>query len=469
MGRALDRLRVRSHNLPSLRATLRFLLVTLLGVIASVLGIYAFIESKVEFSHPPPPMSGELNIAVARFSSFDDRGHQAPSASAHGLADSVFRFLQPQFNRLKKLGFDIQTRAPQDTGTVDTWSTEERSQRLAELSDTTHADIVLTAKIISSEGYTTIIPELYAAGSKLDGASELEGYHQLGSADIIGDLDSNMVTRRDLRNELLASIRGSAQFIVALSFYYNRQYGEAVREFGIAEPQFDHANGRKLLYIFLGNAAGKQKNWSDANRYYRQALRIDPLYGRAQLGLAELTFQRARGSCERSRANATDLKRAADMYQDALRQGSPGADLPTKVALGLGRVYICLSQAEVINSWGEARAQLNKVVEEYTRGNKHVREYASEAHAALGFTYFPPEGRTAAEAQYRRAADEYNEAIHLSLDEQRKGVFYGYLAFAYAGLRYLAKACYAYEQAAQMDPTRASRYRRERQDLPGCA
>jgi tetratricopeptide (TPR) repeat protein len=443
--------------------------VTLLGVIASVLGVYMFIESKVESARPPPPMSGELNIAVARFSAFDDRGHQAPSASAHGLADSVFRFLQPQLNRLKKLGFDIQTRAPQDTGAVDTWSTEQRSQRLAELSDTTNADIVLTAKLISNEGDTTIIPELYAADSKLDGASELEGYHQLGSVTIIGDPDSNMVTRRDLRNELLANIRGSAQFIAGLSFYNKRQYGEAAHEFGIAAPQFDHATGRKLLYIFLGNAAGKQKNWSDANRYYRQALRVDPRYGRAQLGLAELTFQRARGSCERSKANATGLKKAAEMYQDALRQGSPGADLPTKVALGLGRVYICLSQAEVVNGWAQARAQLSKVVEEYTRGNEHFREYAAEAHAALGFTYFPLEGRTAAETQYRRAADEYNEAIRLSLDEQRDGVFYGYLAFAYAGLRDLPKACQAYEQAAQLDPARASRYRKERRGLPGCA
>ena len=436
---------------------------------ASLIGIYAFIESKVESSRPPPPMSGELNIAVARFSAFDDRGHQAPSASAHGLADSVFRFLQPQFNRLKKLGFDIQTRAPQDTGVVDTWSTEERSKRLAELSDATNANIVLTAKVVDSEGDTTIIPELFVAGPGLDGASELEGYHQLGSVNIIGDLDSNMVTRRDLRNELLANIRGSAQFIAALSFYYKRQYGEAVREFGIAEPQFDHATGRKLLYIFLGNAAGKQKNWSDANRYYRQALRIDPRYGRAQLGLAELTFQRARGSCERSKANAADLKKAEEMYQDALRHGSPGADLPTKVALGLGRVYICLSQAEVTDRWAEARAQLSKVVEEYARGNQHLREYASEAHAALGFTYFPPEGATAAETQYRRAADEYNKAIRLSLDKQREGVLQGYLAFAYTGLRDFPKACHAYQQAARLDPARATRYRKERLGLPGCA
>jgi hypothetical protein len=113
-----------------LRAVPRFLLITVLGVVGSGIGVYTFVEQKVAASRPPPPMSGHLNIAVAQFAAFDSEGHPVALASTRGLADSVFRGLEPQFGPLREAGFEVQIRAPRATGKVDGQSPERRAQQL---------------------------------------------------------------------------------------------------------------------------------------------------------------------------------------------------------------------------------------------------------------------------------------------------------------------------------------------------
>jgi tetratricopeptide (TPR) repeat protein len=225
-----------------------------------------------------------------------------------------------------------------------------------------------------------------------------------------------------------------------------------------------------LLYLFLGNTAGKQRRLSEAQRYYTLALDVSPAYGRARLGLAELAFHRARGSCERNRVDATGLRRALKLYQAVLRSGeqSAGADLPTKVASGLGRTYLCLSQAEVANQWTEARAQLAKVIEDFNRGNQNVQELAAEAYAGLGLIYLPVGGAPSAKTQYRQAADAYQQAVRLSLDSRRQGVFLGTLAYIYSRLGDLPRACDAYDRAVKLDPDRTAEYQARRHRLRSC-
>lgn len=263
-------------------------------------------------------------------------------------------------------------------------------------------------------------------------------------------------------------MRGVARFIIALGFYYERQFRPAAREFGVAEQDLSDPASKKLLFLFLGNSMAKQGNLPNAQQFYERALSFDPAYGRAWLGLGELTFQRTRGLCKPGGVDAKGLRSALKLFQRALRDMSPGADVPTKVSFGLGRVYVCLSQAEVINGWAKAQTLFRRVVEDY-HNNPYLQEYASEAYAGLGLTYFPSMGEVHAQTRYRMAASAYEEAIRLSPDKGRKGVFYSYLAYAYYRLHDLSRACEAYRQAARLDPRHAARYKRDQRVLPNCA
>lgn len=52
------------------RALVAFFLVTLLGFVANATSVYEFAKDKFSSSNPPVRMSGDLNVAVARFGSF---------------------------------------------------------------------------------------------------------------------------------------------------------------------------------------------------------------------------------------------------------------------------------------------------------------------------------------------------------------------------------------------------------------
>ena len=332
------------------------------------------------------------------------------------------------------------------------------------------ADIVVAGRLINGGGRTTIIPELFIAERKLGGAQEIGGYHQLASVIRNGDPDSNPVLRRALRDQLLARTRGIAHLLVGLGFYDQRRFPQAADAFRAAQQDWPDPDGRKLLELLLGNTAGKQGRYDRAQQHYQRALAAAPGYGRAQLGLAELTYQRARGACERGKANAAGLRVALRRYQDVLHAvQQPEADLPAKTAFGLGRTYLCLSQAEVADDWAQAETQFRVVISEFNRGNQRLQQLAAEAYAGLGLALLPPRGASDADVKYRQAAGAYQQAIQLSLDPERQGVFFGTLGYIDQRLGDAAHACDSYQRAAALDPHHAGRYQAVRSRLHGCA
>jgi tetratricopeptide (TPR) repeat protein len=454
------------------RAIPRFLLVTALGVLASGIGVYAFVEQRIAAARPPPPMSGDLNIAVAEFSASGGTRSQRASAIADGLAASVFQYLPAQLTALKDAGFEIQLRAPHDTGRAEGQSTQDRAQRLANLARNTNADVLIAANLVFGGGMTRVTPELYLAEKKLANAQELEGYHSLGQAAISGDPDSNAVARRGLRDSLLARVSGVSRLIVGLGFYDQRQYARAAGELRAAERAWTDPTGRKVVELFLGNVEGRRGDLARAETHYLRALHADPGYWRARLGLAALAFQRARGTCERGSVHPRGLEAALGSYRAVLgaAQGSADPDLPVKVSFGLGQTYLCLSQAGLADDWTQAQTQFRTVIEAYEHGNHRVQELAAEAWAGLGLALLPTTAAADSQA-YRRAAQAYQQAVALSLDPKRQAIFLDVLAHIHVKLNDLPRACDAYRQAVTLDPDHASRYATEQRRLHqyGCA
>lgn len=449
----------------------RFLLITVLGVIASAIGVYTFVQERIESSRPPPPMSGDLNIAVAEFSAVDARGEPAGQVTARALADSVFRNLGPGLTSLEEVGYEIQTRSPRDTGPADAQPAEQRSLQLEALADTANADLIITANLITGDGQTSFTPELYIADRKLGGAHELAGYYRLGQVVVPGDLDSNPAVRARLREGLLPRARGIARFILGLGFYQVGDFPKAAGEFGRAQPDWADPVGRKLLNLFLGNTAGKQGQLGLARTYYQRALDADPSYGRARLGLAELTYRDAAGKdCQPGQADAVGLRTALALFQRVLPADdqAPAADVPTKVAFGLGRTYWCLTKSQIANHTAQSRAQFSIVIDAFDRGNRRIRELAAQAAFGLSLTYLAGPATPDA-AAYRQAVEAHHRAIRYSLDPRQQADIFESLADLYEQLGDAHRACEAYRQAAARDPARAARIAGRQRVLPACS
>jgi len=417
----------------------------------------------------PVPMAGHFNIAVADFGSAVAGNHQISSKEAHELAQSVYDHLDDELATIPQSGFDLELRAPNMTGPVSGSTSDRRAASAGALARRINADIVVYGTL-DLQVPTRFTTEFFISDHRLTNAEELEGQHELGSAiRAVGDVTRNPVADKGLRDSVLERTRALAEFVVGLSYYTVNQSQPALDHFEAARasPGWDDRAGKEVLYLFLGNTAGKLRDFRAADGYYDGALTLNPEYGRAQLGKAEVTFQRARANCASGSVDPTGLSKSLDMFQSALgsRVQPAASEIATKVAYGSGRVLLCLSQALVADRWADAESEFQSVIRAFRAGNERVREMAAESYANLGFVYLPAAGDPQAAPRYRRAAESYQAAVTVTHRDDRKAFFFSMRGFAFSRLGDLAGADEAYRQAVDLEPDAAKRadYERARQ------
>jgi tetratricopeptide (TPR) repeat protein len=127
--------------------------------------------------------------------------------------------------------------------------------------------------------------------------------------------------------------------------------------------------------------------------------------------------------------------------------------------LSLGRAYLCLSQADAGDYWGQAESQFRAVIADYEGGNESARDIAADAHSNLGFVLLPGRCDPARDAKYRAAAQEYQRAVDLSVfHPTRQGFYYDMIGFIQTQLGALDQARTAYREALRVDPPNAAHY-----------
>lgn len=415
-------------------------------------------------------MTGDYNIAVARFEAVDAAGNPLDSPEAEDLAKSVYDTLHTELEPIAKAGFDLELRPPAETGTIRGSTPERRAEAAAKEAQRIRADVIVYGTLRAGVP-NRFTAEFFLSDRQLQNAEELFGQHDLGGViDAAGDIH-NTVIRKGLRDQILGRTRALAEFVVGLSHFGAKQYEPALAHFEAAAQtaSWDDGDGKEVLYLFEGNAAGRLEDFDRAGEYYDQALALDPEYARARLGRAEVLLHKARGSCEAGHVDAGGLNAALDTFRSARSaQVQPAlSDIATKVVFGEGRVHLCLSQALEGDYWGDAEKELLQVVKEYLDGNPRIRDMAGEAYADLGFVHLPAAGDPDAPDRYRRAAADYQSAIDVSGDDDRRAFFSSMRAFAFTRVGDLAKADEAYRLAVQLASDQAAKdgYERSRQAL----
>jgi tetratricopeptide (TPR) repeat protein len=445
--------------------------VGLIVLISALLGIYQFIRPLVI---PRPRMSGDFNVAVAQFGGFDGQGGVVKSADAADLADSVYRAMNDQLKQIAAAaggnggGFDIQVLSPVETGQISGATREERAQSAQNLADQINADLIVYGNLRSGATASSFVPEFYLSDRQLQDAKELPGQYEFGSSiETSANITTNPAARNELRTRLLARTGALGQFVIGLSYYVLYKFDEANQYFQQAKnvEGWDDHDGKEVLYLFLGNTAGQRKDLLSAQEYYSRALELKPEYARARLGAAEVIFQRSHSTCQHNTVDARGLAEAIRGYQSALDAAiqPPLADIKTKTNFGLGRAYLCLSQALVEDYWSKAESAFKKVIADYEGGNQRVQEMAAESHANLGIVYSPPECDPDPTPQFRRAAAEYQAAINISSRPARQAFFNRRLGEIYSRLKEYDAADKAYATAISLDPDHRREYEAARQ------
>ena len=454
-------------------------------VAATAVAVLVLAASLVQVAHlvwpeapSLPPMSGDLNIAVAEFGVVDDQGNALDSREGAALADSLHRSLLDRVNTLRQADtpgepFDIQIRGPSPAQRISGSNSDDRARSAGRLAEQVNAHVLIYGQLKQSTSSLSLQPEIFVALPHLRDAEELVGQHELAGAIVQRGAADDAEPRRKVREALVGRTAALADFLLGLSQYRGGNFEAAQTHFGEADRQWPAGDPKQVLYLFEGNASLRNHQLAAAEAQYGQALAENPTYARAQVGQAEVRFQQvAAGGCAAGRTDPAVLRGLISDYsaiaQDTTlsqrERESPLWSIAAKTAFGIGRASVCLSLASGENHWTEAENEFQFVVADFESGNARARALASESHANLALIALPGTCDAGRNAAYQRAAVQFTQAVDLSDEPLRQAEFYRWLGQIHQRLGELDQADQAYRKAMELDPANRALYEASRQE-----
>ncbi len=426
----------------------------LVGFAAALVTIWPLLLPSTQ---SPPRFSGELNFAIVPFEASQKtrQGQLVADVMSQTFATSLRSALErgdpeivPDVRVLNSAS--LMTVAPAD-----------ESRLAAAIAARVGADAVIFGSVNEGSS-TTVTPRVYVASQKLLGASEFAGTYPLGDPiQIAVPLENSAPAVGIVRRALTTRATGLALFIDAIGYLSLERFVDAVRYLHAAarSPGWQTARAKGLLELFLGNATaklplGEETRLDRAEAFYRAALAHVPGFARAQLGLAEIAFQRAHGDCTKRGADRSGLEQALAQFKSvlALSPQAPPSErrlLETKAHFGLGRIYLCQSQAELAARWVNAERELLIVTSSYHR-DVLLRDDAAEAFADLAIVALPGSRQRDRRGAYLQAQADYSRAIDLTRDPTSTPALYANRAFVESRLGDHVSAKADYETAARL-------------------
>jgi tetratricopeptide (TPR) repeat protein len=441
--------------------------VVVLGVVVALVGAQS-ARSIYGAINQPSRMTGDFNVVVTEFDGRDASGQPVRSDIASELSTSLSRTLEQELANIESAV--VAVRGPAEAGRLEGGaSAEERALAARRLAEQVDADVVIYGWLDATR--TTLQPEFYLRERALADAQELLGSFRLGSA--ISEpvpIDDEPAAAISVRQRLSSRARAISELVLGLSFFRLQRYGEAASHFdgAIGAEGWPDGDGKEILYLFRGSTAGALGKLTEAADWYDRALTLNPQFARARLGLAEVRFQEAKGTCERGDADAAGLREARDAFRATLSATDQpaSANVSAKAHLSIARVDTCLSQAEIEDSWDEASAEAGTVVAAFEAGDDSLRQLAAEAHGVRAFSELPAVADPNAEAKFRTAEAEYRQAIALGSRQDRLAAYHAGLAYVLGRLGLLDDARHEYDEAIRLSPDAARPgYQRARDEL----
>jgi len=311
----------------------------LIGIIvfialAAVASYIAFVPARM----PTSDFSPYFNVVVAEFGQLDAQGRAQPSPAGQDLSDSVYRALRDEFSTYSELkdlfnplvwhgGPGLDKRV--SIGRVSN-ITEARS-----LAESLGANVVVFGNFGPQGPASGFTPQFYIAPIR-NVADDLVGAHRLGAPIQRAGLG--------LKAELIERQKLMAKFTLGLMYDLS---GLPERALGVLTTDTDLARwpddpSKAVLHLFIGRQHLYLRQTDDAQRAFEEALRRDPGYLRAHLGLGDAHYQRVAMLPADQRLDSPELDQAIGEYQFVIERAAQAVDAPllalsAQLSLGYGR------------------------------------------------------------------------------------------------------------------------------------
>lgn len=402
-----------------------FPVAVILGII-SVLLAYLLIRAN---NTNVGPMSGEWNVAVAGFTPIGEETIGKDEANIIGYV--FFNRVEAELSELGKyVDLTIEVRGPNDISEIKGEEPGQLALQAEKLATKINADIVIYGIVSKNGNALRLTPYFFIDVDNFYEAEEIVGQHSLGERITIVKGNDNLPSQIKLNRELSKRAQALALITRGLSMYSIHAYEDAIELFYEANSKdyWNYSSGREVVYQFIGNASAKVEDLASAETAYTEALKIEPEYGRSYAGLANVKYLQALQGVTPDDffPDKILLDKAINLYWDALEAKikPETADVPERVAFGLGQVYFVKwflgedTLTEAINNF-------THVLNEFNNGENHrLQETAAEAYGRLGLI----------ERQLGnidKAIELFSNAIELSSDPSRRGLYWATLADMY--------------------------------------
>jgi tetratricopeptide (TPR) repeat protein len=370
----------------------------------------------------PVTMTGEFNVAIAEFGERDSNGRIHHSEQAEDLSRWLYGRIHNEFGTLFQeinaqlwhddLGLGVKL------GPIEGKTAAERSANAAALARRIQADVLIYGYLQPGKTGGHFVPEFYVSDWRE--ADELVGPHQLGAPiSVSASLDS-LAESLKVMPRLSDRTKALALFVTGLALETAGYPERALAQFQAAAelPDWRDDEGKEILYLFLSREAfllwrQGQDREEEVRRALEQALRLNPRYGRAYIGLGNyhrekaerlLTelqrLKQAEGLASEAVLAAsgrfeTEIQAAIAAYQQAiaLAAETPQGQVAVKGYLALGGAIMAQAlAAESLQQYGRAADQYQQALAAYQHGLALAEptDYRHQglAHLSLGLVYY---------------------------------------------------------------------------------
>jgi tetratricopeptide (TPR) repeat protein len=149
--------------------------------------------------------------------------------------------------------------------------------------------------------------------------------------------------------------------------------------------------GNEVLWFFIGREAMWLKRDEEAQPAFEQAVRLNPNYARARLGLGDIHLNKAYSQSSAERIQAPDLEQAIAEYQKALETAEPSVKVEALYSLGIvyrlkGETQLNLADYPAADS---ASVTAIKYLSDTLDALKNTEQYRlmAQTYLSLGETY----------------------------------------------------------------------------------
>jgi len=300
----------------------------------------------------PDHMTGLFNIAVAEFGQVDAQGQVRPSPRGQLISQRLFNGLLIEFDNLPfKVRQDLSpelwhdslglTRKRARIGLVPGETREARAEAARQLARRINAHVVIYGNLPADGSGAGFVPEVYVSpGAGIDvEADKIVGVYQPTGAIPVQLLDkaNDPVVGRSITIRLNSWTNVLSQFTIGLMYDLLGYPGRALPVLQQAKDELASTGqeGNPVLWFFIGREALWLKRDEEAQPAFEQAVRLDPNYARARLGLGDIHLNKAYRQSSAERIQAPDLERAIAEYARALETAEPSVKVEALYSLGI--------------------------------------------------------------------------------------------------------------------------------------